>query len=276
MKSLPHACSAALILAFFQPASASDLIRLSKPVSESIKPDGIYWNFDNGTPGTSEPNPVRDESGNGFEGFLLRGVNGELPVYVEGKFGAGIHLKGEHPTAPDPRVSWKVQESSAGDETRLDMSGRSFTAGAWVKFNEIKSGESQTFVVFERGIAAAGNNAWSIRIAKPPNGKWRLRFQLSGAYQDAFGDAVNFSDGKWHHVAISLDQTETAGVLAFWFDGIPIREGVVVDTTIPPMNEKGRNRVFTVGERNVSHYYSDTDASVDEVFVTSGLYRFEP
>lgn len=255
-------------------ASAADVIPLSKPVGESIKPNGIYWKFDHGKIGKADPNPTADDSGNGFDGFLLSSESGVWPEYVEGKFGTAIRFRGGHPTENDPRVVWDAKESQASDTSKLDMAEQSFTVGAWVKFDTIKSGESQTFVVFERGFTTGENSAWQLAIIKPPNDKWRLRVHLPGLYQDAAGESINFSDGEWHHVAFSLQVAGDGSTLFFWFDGVRQQDGLSVNTVISPVAGDNQGRVFTVGERSLHYHFSDADASVDDVFVTTGLYEF--
>ncbi len=255
---------------------ASDIISLSKPISENIKPDGVYWNFDEGKLGETDPNPVVDGSGNDFPGYLLPGTNGEWPVYVEGKFGTAIHLKGEHPTDQDPRVSWNALESPGQDETRLDLTGKDFTVGAWIKFSNIQPGVEQNFVICERGFSSGTNSYWSLVVIKSAQDKWYLRITLPGVYQHSEGTQIYFSDEEWHHVAMSLHVTEHASEISFWFDGQLIQDRRPLDSAIPPMETDGKNRIFTVGERNPHFHISNADAMVDDVFVTSGIYSFEP
>lgn len=257
------------------PALATDVISLQRPVGESLKPSWIYWSFDNGKIREATPNPAKDSSGNGFEGFLLPSENGTWPEYVEGKFGTAIHLQGSNPTEYDARVSWNIQDSLTQSEVQFDNSGQSFTAGAWVKFNEIRSGENQTFVVFERGHTAGENDAWNLSIIKAPNEKWRLRVLLPGLYRDAANESISLSDGEWHHVAFSFQADDAGGMLTFWFDGAPQQEVMSVEAAASPMGDGEKCSIFTVGERNPHYHISDSDASVDDAFVTSGIYTFE-
>jgi len=267
-----QACSI-LLLGFSASAFAAEVIDLSQPVSASIKPDYIYWNFDGGNAGESEPNPVEDQSGNGFNGFLLPGASGARPVYVEGKFGTGIRLQGSDSKAADARISWNPQDALGSDDARGDLAGSSFTVGAWVKFNEVRSGEFDKFIVFNRGIIEKG--ALELSILKTTDSKWRLRVIFPGGYKDAGDGAIDFSDGEWHHVATSYEKRDGDGVLSIWFDGVQVKEGIAMEGELA---ESGvaRERMITVGERNVSFFNSNADASVDDLFVTSGVQRFRP
>ena len=60
-----------LLLSVCPAVFGQSTIDLSKPVSQSLKPDVVYWSFDQGLPGQSLPEVVEDESGNGLDGRLL-------------------------------------------------------------------------------------------------------------------------------------------------------------------------------------------------------------
>lgn len=272
-------CPIFVFLALLSPRSQGATISLAKPLSENFKPDAIYWSFDTGKLDASEPNPVPDDSGNGFDGYLLAGTNGKWPVYVEGKFGAGIRLRGEDPHGMDPSVQWRAVESPGEDASRMDIVGKSFTVGAWVKFNEISTEDAKTFILCERGRIDRDKQAWNFFIYKSPEGdKWRLRMHIGFAntYKDVAGWPIDFSDGGWHHVALTYRQEEGSGVLVFWFDGVAVNEGIVVEAELPLPDEEETSRVFTVGEKVIAYNNSCADVSVDEVFVTSGAHEFEP
>jgi len=128
-------------------APESTVIDLSKPVSESLKPDVLYWAFDDGSIDFYMPDPVEDLSGNGFSGKLMEGAVHPIPTYSEGKFGTAIRLQGNTPNSEtpegklktflNPRVTWaRKPRESVSDPNLLHMKDTSFTAGAWVRIDD--------------------------------------------------------------------------------------------------------------------------------------------
>ncbi len=263
-------------LAFSLPISAH-VISLSTPVSTTLMPDGIYWNFDGGKPGDSEPNPAHDVSGNGLNGFLLQGANGEWPVYEEGKFGTAIRITGSDPHELDPRVTWKPEETSNHPGTGLDLAGASFTAGAWVKINLIKSGEPQAFCIMDQRVKTPeGNRGWGVWLIKTDADTWQLRLTINDTYINS-QSPVDFGEGEWHHVAFSYDAEGTTGKLLFWLDGLPLGGEIEITEKLPSAGEADdQSRIFSAGERTSHYYTSDSDASLDDLFVTRGVHDFCP
>lgn len=253
------------------------VIDLTKPVSESVKPDGIYWAFDGGTIDDWMPDPVIDGSGNAFNGLLQRGAKKPQPTYVEGKFGTAIRFEGNTPfetsedgklrTFQNPRVTWmQYDRPSAPDPSLLDMAGTSFTAGAWIKFEEINGGEPQLLTVFHRGRS----NGWTLRLLKDPTDQWKLMYYGGGrAESDRVAD---FNDLEWHHVAFTFKAGAEGNSLQFWLDGKPLGDAIPIRDSIT--EAPTADRIFTVGESNVGNFGKGFVGAIDDVFVTSGAYEF--
>ncbi len=255
-------------------ASTAEVIGLSRPVSESVKPDLLYWNFDGGTPGSSSPNPTADGSGNGFDGYLLPGASQSLPTYVEGKFGTAVFLEALSPKTLDPHVNWNAADAPGSDDTLLDLDGKNFTAGIWICLPPGQTEEEASFVLFERGRSAGESSHWSLVIGRGSTGIWTLRAHLPGAFKSVPIRDVLPDDGEWHHVGMSLEVVDGESRLSFWVDGVLLEGNAMVAAVITPAELK--DRILTVGERNVSYHSSAMKVMVDDAFITSGVYQFEP
>lgn len=278
MIHLSRLCLFSCLLAQFglAPAHAQQVIDLTKPVSESVKPDGIYWAFDGGTIDDWMPDPVIDGSGNAFHGLLQSGEKKPQPTYVEGRFGTAIRFEGNTPaeetsngtrTFPNPRVTWtQYDRPMAPDPTLLDMVGTSFTGGAWIKFEDINAGQPQQVTLFHRGRG----NGFAFSLVKDASDDWILIYAGGGHARSA--KAFEFNDLQWHHVAFTYEFRPEGNRLQFWVDGRPLGHPVALDGAItePPPG----NRIFSVGESNVGSFGTGFVGAIDDVFVTRGAYEF--
>ncbi len=275
MKTIPLVLLLACPAVFGQTA-----IIVSKPVSQSLKPDVIYWSFDQGSPGESLPELVEDESGNGLDGRLMAGGVHPEPVYVQGRFGAGLRFPG--PTPPvvgedgfsrqvqlNPRVMWRLKKvAGAPDGASLDMAGKSFTGGAWVKIEKIKEGEPQSISLMHQGAA---EGQWSFNLMKDERDSWKL----SALFTPSSEKTEVLNNGAWHHVAFSYETKNGENLITFWLDGEPFGDPVPTTRVIAPaLTDK--HRAFTVGERNMAYFSTGFEGAVDDVFVTSGVHGFKP
>lgn len=248
-------------------------IDLSKPVSDSLKPDIVYWPLDGGEIGGNQPNPVEDASGNGFNAYLLQGENGEeVPSYVEGKFGTAVRLKGRDSVGQDPHINWRATDSFAAEPDKLNLSGAAFTAGAWVRLEQEETRNGQTIVVFERGQSAGETSYVNLYLRNGGNDRWSLRLHALGGYADA-STPFALDQGEWHHVAVSVEPMEEGIRVLFWFDGQQVGQSTRPQLSIPEPTREWQH-TLSVGERNVSHHHSYTDFSVDDFFITSGIVTF--
>ncbi len=274
---LARRCSAmfaALLAAplFSLPAVTIDL---SKPVSESLKPDGIYWTFDDGMIGEPFPLEVEDHSGNGYDGKMREGMDRPLPVYDEGRFGKALRFlpfpEGYTyvPNHYNPQIIWRLTETpGAWDETKLDMERKSFTGGVWVKLDEIFEGQFQLIYLFEYGRKEP--HQWSFFVIKDAEGNWKLH--LDRTRSEAMQE---FETGIWHHLAFSLEMDGDAGYVTFWVDGNMLGDPVALEKPfLAP--ESDTDRFFILGEHVVGSFANGFAGLVDDAFITSGVHTFTP
>lgn len=258
------------------------VVDLSKPVGESFKPDVLYWAFDDGAIDDWAPDPVVDLSGNGFDGKLTAGQEQGQPVYTKGVFGTGIRLTGNAPrvekedgsvkTHPNSRVTWSARDRSqnAPNPALLDLNDTSFTIGTWIRFDETAEQEKQTVYVFQRGT----ESAWGLLITRKPGGHFSLLFGAGGARAVTANTPDVFDDGKWHHVAVVYKVGGDQNLATFFLDGVPIGEPLPVAAR--PAVTEAKDRVFTMGERNVANYSNGLTGALDDAFVTTGECTFLP
>ncbi len=264
------------------PLLHADIINLSKPVSESIKPDGIYWNFDGADIGQSSPEIVQDHSGNGYDGRLTAGGSHiSLPSYIKGRFGTALHVDCTIPVGkdgeavestrvPKSSVRWRLRDTpGAWENTKLDMDGKSFTGGVWIKFDEVDPAPSQTIVLFQRGRK---DSVWYFRLQKKKGSDWSLHFRQARST----ADTSIFSDHDWHHVAFSYDVQPDGSTVTFWLDGVEFGKPVHIkdDPRIPTPDDTDRG--FRLGEQHIGSFSTGFTGALDDAFVTSGVHTFKP
>ncbi|MEI8313702.1 MAG: LamG-like jellyroll fold domain-containing protein [Verrucomicrobiota bacterium] len=269
------------LLVFSNWACAQAAIDLSKPVSQSLKPDTLYWPCDGGTIGKSSPPEVKDLSGNGFTGKLLPGKIHPEPVYAAGKFGTALRFHGVTPPVagddgketfrnPNPCIRWQLRDSPGmADGAKLDMAGKSFTAGLWIKVEKTNPSQAQSIMLMNRGFAQ--ERQWGFMLAKDNLDAWTLRIQSSKSSVKT--DAIN--DSAWHHLAFSLDSHDGETTVTYWLDGAILGEPVTSGRVIAEP-ESDAERVFRVGERNVANFSTGFAGLIDDIFVTSGIHTFQP
>lgn len=250
-------------------ASAADgsgkVIDLKKPVGESLKPDGFYWNFDGGLVGESEPPTVEDLSGNGFDGQISRGSASMTPTYVDGVFGTGIYVQGA------PQVRWREGDKldAASDPSRLTMKGKSFTGGIWFKMDDRKP---QAHVLIRRD---ENNIGWRLVVMRDAaeetdsdGSAWFLNLQLGDSRERGKSQALTsaFTDGKWHHIGFSVspDPGGEEFTTVYWLDG-EIFDTVTFMATVP--DPKPGTQFLSIG--NVVW------GLLDDAFVTTGIHTFK-
>jgi len=258
-------------------AKGESVIDLGKPVSASLPPDGVYWAFDDGTLEDSMPDPVVDGSGNAFSGLLLAGEKRPQPTYGKGRFGTAIHFQGNTPpetlddgkmkTFRNPRVSWKFSDRPvAPDPSRLDMAETSFTAGGWIKLDEINGGNLQMLTLFHRGHTGG----WMLRLIKDARDQWGVVFMGGGRAESE--KVFVFNDLQWHHIGVVYDVQPDGNHLQFWLDGSPLGEPIPMEGSIAKTTPT--DQIFTVGESNIGHFGAGFVGAVDDIFVTKGVHKF--
>lgn len=267
-------------LLFVPLAAAQTAIDLSQPISKSLKPDILYWSFDGGTVGYSDPMEVEDSSGNGFTGKLKPGKIHPEPVYAAGKFGTALRFHGLTPPVegedgkqrtanPSPSVFWRVRDTpDVPDLQKFELAGKSFTAGLWIKLEKINEGESQSVFLMNWGTFPA--SLWSFILVKDQRDEWIMRMLRT----KSVGTDV-LSDGAWHHVAFSLEAKDGEISVTYWLDGEILGEPVTSPSVIAE-SQSVADQIFQVGERNVANFSTGFAGLLDDVFVTSGVHTFQP
>ena len=258
----------------------SKVIDLSKPVGESLKPDVLYWAFDDGSIGFFMPDPVEDLSGNGFSGKLMQGAANPIPIYTEGKFGTAILLQGTTPNSEtpegklqtflNPRVSWVVtSKEKVSDPTLLHMKDTSFTAGSWVRIDEVNEGKKQRIPVFYLGHVTG----WSFELSKEANGVWSLKFGGGGDKAKLPVEGADLGDKQWHHVAFAYSLRGENASVVFYVEGSPLGDALELKGKVG--QEEGIFSFFTMGEFNVGNFSDGLVGAFDDAFVTTGAHTFK-
>jgi len=254
------------------PGHAEPVIDLSQPVSGSLAPDRLYWSFDDGPENGVFSGCVVDHSPSRYHGRLYSGALNPEPTYTQGRFGLALFLEGAAMPYEDekgivrsrsnPKVVWRLGDTpEAWEQDRLDLNGVSFTAGLWVRMERIREGALQSILLFNRGQPQEPGR-WGFYLAKDTGDRWTLRFNRLGATEKT----DRFNDGAWHHVAVGVNAE--AGEVVFWIDGEPFGAPVPMPEPIPAVEDPVRGGILSVGEHLIG--------AIDDLFVTSGLYRFNP
>ncbi len=293
MKTPHHRCSlpllSGLVLGLSGLMAHSAVIDLSKPLSDSLTPSGLYWKFDEGTVDASTP-AATDHSGNGYSGTLTPSATGGLPTYAPGRFGNGVNIRrtsGSTPGNLDPNVYWEAT-ASGGSAAGLDFAeAGAFTAGLWLKMDDIDTGSNQLIYLIERGPsvfystnpATRQRNFFSFQLNKWADDSWTINLMLGDGTNPtvtANGGVSfrNLNDLDWHHLAFSLEETEGGSLVRFFIDGEQLGQSVVSYTLAALIAANGSERQVRVGERNASAYGSTFNGTVDDVFITSGAHTF--
>lgn len=268
MKTLALSLAATAVLGNLSPLYSGDtpsVINLNKPVSESLKPDGFYWSFDDGLIGESEPKVIGDLSGNGFDGQIARGAAPAMPTYAEGVFGTGIFVEGF------ADVSWRKgsQYDNAQDPDRLTMKGQPFTGGVWYRMDSLKP---VNHVLIRRDDNSIG---WRLLLMKADDTEhdvdgtaWFLNLEYgdSRVRSRSQGQTSVFTDKKWHHIGFSVTPEGEEGrfTVEYWLDGQHF-DTITFLAKIP--NPNPEKRFLSVG--------TGTWGSLDDAFVTTGAHTFK-
>ena len=258
----------------------SKVIDLTKPVGESLKPDVLYWAFDDGSIGFFMPDPVEDLSGNGFSGKLMQGAANPIPIYTEGKFGTAILLQGNTPNSEtpegklqtflNPRVSWVVtSKEKVSDPALLHMKDTSFTAGSWVRIDEVNEGKKQRIPVFYLGHVSG----WNFELTKSAKEEWSLKFGGGGDKAIMPVEGVDLRDKQWHHVAFAYSLRGENGSVVFYVDGSPLGDALELKGKVG--QEEDVFSFFTMGEFNVGNFSDGLVGAFDDAFVTTGAHTFK-
>lgn len=244
---------------------AGKVIDLKKPVGASIKPDVVYWSFDDGIVGESDPLSVTDLSGNSFDAQLAKADVHPIPTYAEGVFGTAIYVQGF------PQVTWWKGNKfdAAPDPSKLIMKNRAFSGGVWFKMDNLKPVAHVLFRSDDNGVG------WKFTVFKDQEAdkdadgtSWYLSLIIGDSRDRARSLAATsaFADKKWHHVGFSITPGPEEGefTAVYWMDG-ELFDTVTFKATVPAENPE--RRFFAVG--------NGAWGVLDDAFVTSGIHTFK-
>ncbi len=261
-------------------AGDGKVIDLGKPVGESLQPDGLYWTFDDGIQGDSQPSKVEDLSGNGFEGVLQTYGKDLKPTYAAGKFGTAILFEG-HGSA-----LWSERRGTAIDAPKLGAKGMAFTGGVWFKMEDLKLrshvllqkneyGKGWRLILYKMNNAAPKGDEDQATLAIDNGTQWSISFQPGRAVSEQ--DQIKpknpmslptgiFADRQWHHLGFSVapGPEPMESTVTYWIDG-ELFETIVSKSTWEEPNPDWQ--FFKAG--------GISSGLMDDAFVTSGIHTFK-
>lgn len=263
------------------------VITLDQPVSNSVASiTGIYYPFTSVT-ATTTP----DASGHGYTGNLAAD-NGTTPFQTTGVnapgtsgYGSGIRFS-TSATSPgslgNPRVFANLPTVN-----NLGMAATSFTGGAWLQFNSILSGVTQTVMIMDRGGYNSHNGTngghYSLFLTKDASDNWKIGFDVGdgtnsvSVFSNLTSQNWDLQNGNWHNIGFSFlyGGGTSSNTINFWLDGINVGSATE-SIQITSGASDAVTRRFSIGERAASSYVSVFNGSMDDVFVTNGVYTFSP
>ncbi len=250
--------------------AGADTIDPNKPISESLKPDILYFNFDEEI---GAPLPSLAEQP--LTASMEPGKVEATPAWKPGRnalFGKALEFHyGAHPPFPG------VNERTAGNHLlvpnhpAVQLTGQSFTLGAWVQIPENAEVPANAYKkLMGKGAYSQDYPGWAFQISMRDGG-WAMTFLTASmdATLARFAAPLpaGLQPGVWHHLAVSYNKE--AGKIVFWFDGTAI-------STQNLTEDIGESEApLFIGENGMS-LYSNTPLLMDEVFITSGAHDFDP
>lgn len=282
-------CVAALILGAVVLSAVparSATIDLAAPVSESIGTiTGLNWKFDSVTDDTTP-----DSSGSGHIGGLLAMGGSAIPALTTGVdlpgtsgYGNGLFFTGDSSGTPgvsgyggNPRVFRNLLPTST-----LSMVDTDFTGGAWLKFNSITTGVTQTVTIMGLGQFTSPGQHWTFFATKNTADNWQIGFQnangttSSTGFHSGTAQPLNLQDGGWHHLGFTYDYNASAdNLVTFWLNGEDIGSATLSLDIVTGATGSTERR-FDVAETSTTTYRSRFHGSMDDIFVTTGLHDFQ-
>jgi hypothetical protein len=157
------------------------------------------WHCDENT-GTR----INDETTNNNDGILGGdGSGGDLPMWVEGRFGSGLYFDGT-----DDFIS-------VSDRPSLSITGK-ITIEVWLNFSALPT-SSQYFPIIKKRVF--GSDSYQLNI----DSAGRPRFLVDcGGSGNVIAGNFGINDGKWHYIAATWDQTN----LRLYVDGTSVANAI--------------------------------------------------
>jgi len=246
----------------------AETIDPNKPLTESLLPDLLYFNFDGEDDGS-----VISQSELGLTASMETGHVDMPPTRRPGPreiFGHALEFNyGDHPAFTDSNDSIAGNHLRIEDDPSLRLAGQSFTLGAWIQLPEDAELPPRPYKkLIGKGGHADSYPGWSLQLSGR-EGTWHLTLLLVGPdnVQTRRDARVWLEPGVWHHVASSFDAESKEVII--WLDGTPAFTGeAATDIGESPLP-------LVIGENGMSTY-SNITLSMDEVFIVSGVHDFLP
>lgn len=262
--------------------SEAGVVDLSKPAGESLPAiTGVYWKFDE-----INDNQIRDSSGNVHDGtFTCPAGQAELRPGVD-RSGTSGYLSGAL-LRPDPGTPAEARNgrvvfvlgTSQTAQNSLNMVDCDFTAGAWVKYNQLPQPDQRS-VIFSKGSIESTKfgGAYGLMLERNKPGNWRIRFTVSDGERVATVASEQINPGiqvnEWNHIGVTFRfQSGADHQVTLWLNGQPIHSEATSVSPQPGDASLGA-RTLSVGERSTSTWFSVLDGVVDDFFITEGAHSF--
>jgi hypothetical protein len=241
----------------------------NRPVAESIRPDILYFNFDE-----EDENFVTSHAEVGLSAKIDRGKVDQLPVWRSGRnqeFGQALEFNyGSEALFAGENLQLSGNHLRVENEPHLGLTGQSFTMGAWVQLPETADLPARPYKkIMSKGGHGESYPGWALQLSYRDD-RWILTMiMVDDDLKQARGDArlpgPGLEPGNWHHVAVSFHADTKQ--LRIWFDGAEIytgeMQGAIGSSNLP----------LVIGENGMS-IYCNIPLVLDEVFITSGVHDF--
>ena len=206
-----------------------------------------WWPLDE-TSGTNANDIINDNDGTHQNG----------PTSVSGMVGGALSFDGvnDYVKVPDNNV--------------LDFgANQDFSIDAWILAAK-ESNRVRTIVDkrYEDGKTNTkgytfflNNGKLSFQLATG-NGSWFCANNPSSSCTNYTSSSANLADGKWHHVAVTVNRSSSAPIGTFYVDGLPI------DTTSIPsfrLGDLSNDQPLTIGRSTNTIVGSNFQGNIDEV-----------
>ncbi len=271
---LPPGLLLAATLAFSASLSAAT-IQLDRQVDEALgyQPDVFHYAMEDRLTGGPEGYTTSDSSPNANHINVWTG-NGNTPTLTTGRFGQGFNFDGTTGTTTNEAVNKVNPSLYRANSTSLDLSGKSFTMGLWLKF-DAHVAPNYSYNIHLIGKGAQGTNQpgyWFYLSKSSLDGKWGLYFSAT----DNSGSSTEVSTGlidmavsldSWHHFGLSYDY-DTRRVI-FYFNGTQVGEAIN-----PTAIGQSNSSLLYLGERGISGWSGWFDGTMDDAFITQGVHTF--
>lgn len=168
--------------------------------------EGFYFNFDEGSGST-----VPDISGNGNAGLLVGGAT----YTTDTPTGKGYALQVDG-------VNGRVQISAPTGSSLSAVTAapeEGYTMAAWFKASGLPFGGSSGHILFRTG--------YHMGLVMTPSGVFVGTVYLTGPTGLSTDSGISINDGKWHHLALSVN--DTTKKISIYIDGKLVRERSYTD-----------------------------------------------